>query len=154
MPRRRQDRVRGSEHRNDPERAALGHFALTLSIISRTSDIETIGRKRSNRKNSVIKRPIDPASVIQSQSVGWNSNHHDGMRLWFRLDSVKTMRSIHMPTIIPPEISNSKIRLRRTNGNQSNCGMIEFSAFSVQNNGAMEPNMRSENSIRSATSWL
>src|SRR4051812_8171193 len=142
MPRRRQDRVRGSEHRDDPERAALGHFALALSIISRTSDIETIGRKRSNRKKMVMNSPIDPASVNQSHKVGWNSNHQVGMRFVAVPDSVKTMRSIHIPTIMPALIGNSRSGLRRTNGNQSSCGMIEVSTFSVQKSGAVNPNIR------------
>ena len=43
-----------------------------------------------------------------------------------------TKRSHHMPTMMPTEISNSQIALRRTAGNHSSCGIAMLSAIFAQ----------------------
>src|SRR6185312_7103781 len=46
------------------------HFDFSPSMTSRTSAIDTIGAKRRNKKKSVRKSPMVPASAAQSQNVG------------------------------------------------------------------------------------
>ena len=73
-----------------------------------TSNIEIIGRKRTNRKINVKKNPIVPTNIDQSKIVGEYIAHEDGRKSRCRLVTIMTKRSSHIPTLTTSEIINNQ----------------------------------------------
>src|SRR5215213_7123151 len=78
-----------------------------------------IGRNRTNRKISEKKNPSVPMNIDQSMIVGEYIAHEDGRKSRFKLVTMMTNLSSHMPTLTTSEIMNSQNGLSRKRLNQS-----------------------------------
>src|SRR5687767_14532821 len=72
-----------------------------------------IGRNRTNRKISEKKKPIVPINIDRSITVGEYIAHDDGRKSRFKLVTMITKRSSHIPRLTTSEIMNSQNGLSR-----------------------------------------
>src|SRR5439155_18285025 len=125
-------------------RSIMAHnFPSFLSAISsRTSEMEIIGRKRTNRNSSDKNKPMLPKSVAQSQKVGKYICQLEGRKSRCKLVTTMTKRSTHIPRFTDRAMKNRTTGLVRTPFDQSACGTTTLRKIKVQKIHAYGPRAR------------
>src|SRR6185369_16651008 len=89
-----------------------------------TSEVATIGRKRTNRQNIVNKSPKLPSRHDTSQIVGVKWPQDEGRKSRCSDVTMITNRSNHMPMLMTIDRTNRTGMLVRAFLNQKSCGLI------------------------------
>src|SRR5690349_6458331 len=116
--------------------------------------MEIIGTNLTKRNSSVRNRPTLPNKVIQSQRVGKNIAHVDGVKSRFKLVITITKRSIHIPILMKNATTKSVTGFRRTVADQSACGTSTLQTINTQKTHPYGPNARLNIMYRSKMSPL
>src|SRR3954451_2049848 len=99
---------------------------------SRTSNIEIMGKKRTNKRKRVRNRPIEPYRTALSQIVAEKLYHMDGTKSRCRLVTMIMYRSIHMPNSTTQASPKSRFGLMRFTLHHSACGITTLHAITAQ----------------------
>src|SRR6185436_10380117 len=128
------ERRRVGELRHQPVDVPVCRHQSTFASgsIERISKIEIIGRKRTNRNSSARNSPIVPANVEMSHTVGENMPQDEGRKSRWRLVTMITNRSSHMPMLMTIERTKSAAAFSRMRLNQSSCGIATLQRSSSQ----------------------
>src|ERR1043165_8114777 len=98
----------------------------------RISEIEIIGRNRTNKKIKLINKPIVPMNIDQSQNVGLYIAQDDGRKSRCRLGIMIMNLSSHIPTSTTSDITQSSTTLCRTFLIHRTCGITTLQKISDQ----------------------
>ncbi len=78
------------------------------------------------------KTPQEATKMPMSTGVGWNMPQSPGRKVRWRLVTMMTKRSNHMPIVTKNDTIKTTSGLRRQNLNQNTCGLMTLHEIIVQ----------------------